>query len=521
MFGRPRNILAAVASAGVALAGGAVAIAPDSVEASRAPQAPVLAAPATVVDRGLARGQRPLLIRPLPARWAVSATLALGPGSVIRVSFGGSGRPLELRASRRQTRRLEATREALAVDGRNLRMGRRAGRQLTIRVVRGSARVGTVLVTSADRADHLLLHRVAALHAHAAPDRFPIASDATGRIRSGRGWTSGFWPSALWQAARVARDGEPFARWALDVTLRHFGDELRDTHDLGFMYGRSSLEAYRRLCPDRTNAGTCAALRESALTAARTLHALAATNAAAGTLPMTAKTANADTIIDSVMNLALLTWATRETGDPAYAGLAARHAHAIEPLLVRANGATIQSVHHRRSDGAVLLRHTHQGAGDRSVWARGQAWAVYGFAQIGRELRDPALVQVSERAARYVAARLPRAGVPRYDYAAGPRAPIDVSSGVITAAGLYQLDRACRTLPGACERPARWAPLASRMLDASLAHASRRPPLGRLGSQVYKLGGAKRWMDDAELVFGIDYALEALAARATRDRRTA
>jgi unsaturated chondroitin disaccharide hydrolase len=514
MLVRLRAILGAVGCLGLVLAVTGVASTPRSADAGAARAA---ASSRAVVGLELSRRARPAVARTLPPRWAASANVELEDGALVRVTFGPDDRPLTLRPPRRAgALRVEATRKAVAVDGRIVSRRRITGRRLRMQVVRGRARIDALLITHADRPSDLLLHRVAALHARTAPGRSPLATEDGGRVRFARGWTSGFWPGALWQASRIARRPEPFTRWALDATVAHVGDERMDTHDLGFMYGRSSLEAFRRLCPRRADAATCTTLRESALTAAATLRDLAATNAAAGTIPMDSRSENADTIIDSVMNLSLLTWAGRTTGDRAFTDLAARHAHAVAGLLVDPGGATTQSVHTRRADGAVLRRHTHQGAGDDTVWARGQSWAVYGFAEIGRELRDPALVAVSERAARYVAAHLPKGGVPPYDYAAGPDAPIDVSSGVITAAGLYQLDAACRAMPRSCERPSRWASLGSRMLDASLAHASRRPPLGRLGSQVYKLGGREAWMDDAELVFGIDYALEALAARAAR-----
>lgn len=90
-----------------------------------------------------------------------------------------------------------------------------------------------------------------------------------------------------------------------------------------------------------------------------------------------------------------------------------------------------------------------------------------------------------------------------------------MSAAAVTALGLLRLDRACRALPGACRTPARWAPLGRRVLAAVLADAGSRPPLGFLGGQVQTLGGRTRWDDDAELVFGIDYALQALIA-ATR-----
>jgi hypothetical protein len=153
--------------------------------------------------------------------------------------------------------------------------------------------------------------------------------------------------------------------------------------------------------------------------------------------------------------------------------------------------------------------HTHQGISASSTWARGQAWAVYGFTTSAAALRDPALLRTAERTAGYVASHLPASGVPRYDYDAPEGAPLDTSAGVITAAGLFRLHRLCAQWAGACERPADWAPLARRMLNASLEHVSQDPPLGYFGDQAYTVGGAA-WDDRAELAWGLFYAVEAV-----------
>ena len=90
-----------------------------------------------------------------------------------------------------------------------------------------------------------------------------------------------------------------FKRWALAATLDNFGRERADTHDLGFMYGRSSAKAYDELCVDASQPRVCERLRRSALTAAGSLLRLAATNRATGTLPTRAHTPCRLTTADS------------------------------------------------------------------------------------------------------------------------------------------------------------------------------------------------------------------------------
>jgi unsaturated chondroitin disaccharide hydrolase len=314
-----------------------------------------------------------------------------------------------------------------------------------------------------------------------------------------------------------------FERWALAATLENFGREHADTHDLGFMYETSSVTAYRHLCGRHAGGEECSRLKRSALAAADSLLALAATNEAAGTIPTSAHSRcpgcsspdESDTIVDSVMNLQLLFWASRVTGDARYRDVAARHAKKVADLMVRSDGSTWSSVHMRRSDGAVIRYHTHQGYRDDSTWARGQAWAIYGFAAAAEALEDRGLLDTSERTARYVMTRLPHPAIPLYDYDAPATAPHDVSAGIISAAGMLQLASACGRLRASCDpSPATLRTYARGMLTASFAQLGRTPPLGFLGHQVYGLGGVHSWDDDAELTFGLNYALESIAGGA-------
>jgi unsaturated chondroitin disaccharide hydrolase len=246
------------------------------------------------------------------------------------------------------------------------------------------------------------------------------------------------------------------------------------------------------------------------LAAARQLLALARTNAGGGTIPTRLATPSrqeSDTIIDSLMNLPLLYWATSVTGDGSFRAVAARHARRVESLLVRRDGSTAQSVHQNRRTGRVIRIHSHQGISAASTWARGQGWAIYGLTASAEALNDRRLLAAAERAARWAADHLPRSGVPRYDYDAPPGGNADTSAGVITATGLFRLSAACTRRPGACAQADRWKPLAQRMLNANLRHVSTALPLGFFGRQTATHGGV-RWDDQAELVYGLYYALE-------------
>jgi unsaturated chondroitin disaccharide hydrolase len=497
------------------------------------------------------------------APWALSVTVGMEPGGALELADPGRGvvarltarpdgrvavttgatgadavlpRPIAARAEEHRIELASGPRPVLAVDGRAIPL-RGSPRAPALRAT-GTApvRLTAPLVTRSRAREALLLHRVGTLSAMTPPHRFPLGEPdgaAPGALRFDGGWTSGFWAGTLWGAATLAPGG-PYDRWARAATADRLPRPDSMTHDLGFMFGRSVLRAYRRSCPapGPPRAPSCATLRATALVAARTLVRLAATNAA-GTIPTDARTPQAETIIDSLMNLDLLLWAGRETGDGSFTELARRHAHRVERELLRPDGSTIQAVRFDRSTGEVLGHDTRQGVSANSTWSRGQAWAIYGFAQTGRALRDPELLAAAERAAAWWMRHAPAGapppydfsappGAPRdsgaaYDFSAPPGAPRDSGAAMIAAAGLFRLADACAAIPGACASPGRWRGAASRALDAGLRAVSPVPPLGRLGQQAYRVGprgGA--WDDRAELIWGLDFALEAIARRAGR-----
>lgn len=413
-------------------------------------------------------------------------------------------------------RHVELARGTMTVDGRVASRRAPVGGALRFAVARGRAHVDALIVSPASDIAALLFHRLAELHARVPRGLFPTGATVGDRLYYAPGWTSGFYAGALWQAAALEPAGGMFARWALTETVEHFGMERSPTHDVGFMYGQSSLNAWEALCAPRARpASLCARLRSSVVSAADELLALAATNPRAGTIPTNPTSPEAETIVDSMMNIAILPWATRFTGNQAFVRLARHQAAVIARVLVRRNGSTAQSANFDRATGRLISVTTHQGLSNRSTWARGEGWALYGFSVAASELRSRALLRLAERVAGYVAKHLPAGSVPRWDYDARAGAPVDVSAGVITSAGLLHLVRACRVLDGAaaCAAPAaRWTALARGMLAAAVAgNASVRPPLGLLRSQIEdeRFGGGC-WCNHGELIYGLSYALEAL-----------
>jgi unsaturated chondroitin disaccharide hydrolase len=453
------------------------------------------------------------------------ASVALPAGGAV-VSFdihGGSfavgGRTISLAAAPSSWqggaawRHVEIAAGRVSVDGRTLAAVARDASAVAF----GRAQVRALIVSPAGSPAALLFHRLAELHARVPARQFPSGASVDDRLYYDPGWTSGFYAGALWQAAALEPAGGMFERWALAATVEHLGMERSPTHDVGFMYGQSSLNAYETWCGAHAGRlpSLCARLRASVIAAADELVSLAGSNPGSGTIPTDPTSPEAETIIDSMMNIQILPWASAVTGNGTYRRLALHQARVIASALVRRDGSTAQSATFDRRTGALLSVTTHQGLSNRSTWARGEGWALYGFSVAALELRDRELLSVAQRVARYVVSHVPAGGVPPWDYNAPPGAPVDVSAGVISAAGLFHLAAACERLRGSgCGAAAtsRWTALARRMLASAVGgYASARPPLGLLRSQIQdERWGGGCWCNHGELIYGLSYALEAL-----------
>jgi unsaturated chondroitin disaccharide hydrolase len=215
------------------------------------------------------------------------------------------------------------------------------------------------------------------------------------------------------------------------------------------------------------------------------------------------------TIIDTLMNLSLLFWASQQTGDPHYRDAALAHAETSRRTLLRPDGASYHTFFFDQASGEPLGPRTHQGYADDSLWARGQAWAIFGFAVAADWCRDRDLLDASRRAARRFMAELPADGVPTWDLRLPGDAPHyrDSSAGAIAASGMLRL---AGLVDG--EERDEFRRSARALLDALVAHCFEVRPQaqGLLRDGTYH--AHKGWGVEAYFICGDYFFLEALLA---------
>ena len=247
-------------------------------------------------------------------------------------------------------------------------------------------------------------------------------------------WCSGFYPGTLLYLYEETKDQSLLTEAERILKVLEKEKNNTTTHDLGFMMFCSFGNA-NRIAPKPE-------YKEILLTSARSL--ITRFNPKVGCIKSwDGKPGEFLVIIDNMMNLELLFWATRVSGDSSFYKIAVTHAETTMKNHFRPDYSSYHVINYNSETGAIQQKRTAQGAADESAWARGQTWGLYGFTVMYRETKDPKYLEQAKHIAEFLLnhPNLPADKIPYWDFNAPgiPNALRDASAGSIMAAALIEL----------------------------------------------------------------------------------
>ncbi|MES2774084.1 MAG: glucuronyl hydrolase [Bacteroidota bacterium] len=235
-----------------------------------------------------------------------------------------------------------------------------------------------------------------------------VKPDGTVRLAPLSDWTTGFFPGNLWYGYEITKD-QKLAGWAEKFTLALDSIRyLKNTHDLGFMLYCSYGNAYRIT----NNKQYLPALTDGAK------------NLVSRFSPITGVIRSWDfgdwkypVIIDNMMNLEYLYWATGTSHNPMYANAANTHALTTMKNHFRKDYSSYHVVDYDPATGKVLQKQTHQGLTNESSWARGQGWGLYGYTMCYRNSGDARFLEQAQKIAGFIMKHpsMPKDKIPAWD----------------------------------------------------------------------------------------------------------
>ncbi len=271
------------------------------------------------------------------------------------------------------------------------------------------------------------------------PDRFPKTyNSATDKSETSGSdwWCSGFYPGTLLYLYEETKDQTLYTEAERILKVLEKEKNNKNTHDLGFMMYCSFGNA-NRIAPKPE-------YKEILLTSARSL--ATRFNPKVGCIKSwDSKPSDFLVIIDNMMNLELLFWATKETGDSSFYKIAVTHANTTMKNHFHPDYSSYHVVNYNPETGEIQQKRTAQGASDSSAWARGQAWGLYGFTVMYRETKEKKYLDQANHIAQFIInhPNLPADKIPYWDFNAPgiPNALRDASAAAIIASALLELSQ--------------------------------------------------------------------------------
>lgn len=256
-------------------------------------------------------------------------------------------------------------------------------------------------------------------------------------------WTSGFWGGLLWLAYRETGQSRLFElacdiEESLDKPLNEF---VSLHHDVGFMWLPTSVCHYRLTGSHKSRIRSHKAA--SLLAGRFNLNGryLRAWN------EDVRENSQGLAIIDCMMNLPLLYWAGKDINDPRFSQIAAAHADTVLKYFVREDNTVPHIMEFDAVSGNCLGAVDGQGKSPDSVWSRGQAWAIYGFAISYRETGTARYLEAAQKIACQFYHALPQDKIPLWDFSSDPEDSNvkDSSAACIAASGMLEISALCKS----------------------------------------------------------------------------
>lgn len=300
-------------------------------------------------------------------------------------------------------------------------------------------------------------------------DKFPANSTKNNiyPITENYDWTTGFWTGEVWLAYEMTGD-EAFKKTG-DMNVESFLKRMIDkvdiqTHDMGFLYSLSCVAAYKLTGNEKA--------KEAAIMAADNL--ASRFRDVGDFLQAWGRVGNPKEyrlIIDCLLNLPLLYWATEVTGDQSYKQKAEKHINTAMKCVLRPDNSTYHTFFFDMETGEPKEGVTCQGYKNDSAWARGQAWGVYGTALSYKYLRKPEYIDDFCKVTDYFIEHLPEDLIPYWDFSfdTGSEEPRDSSASAIAICGMLEMSK---YLPS--DKAEKYTTIAKKMLKALIEHCANK-----------------------------------------------
>ncbi len=232
-------------------------------------------------------------------------------------------------------------------------------------------------------------------------------------------WTGGFWPGSLWYMYEYTKEEKwkiAAQKWTNSLESNQFNT---NHHDIGFMMYCSYGNALRFDANPKYEAILVQSAKSLIKRYSPVVGSIQSWNQRKSKGDI--NTWQYPVIMDNMMNLELLFYASKVTKDDNYKKIAITHAEQTMKNHLRADYGSYHVVNYDPKTGKVLHKQTLQGFSDESTWARGQAWGIYGFTTAYRETKDKRFLKTATKMADFFLEHknMPTDGIPFWDYNVG------------------------------------------------------------------------------------------------------